>query len=456
MIAASPPESAATAEIVVVGAGACGLTAALAARAKGADVVVVERDRVPAGSTALSAGLIPAAATRWQAAAGVSDDADTLFADIMAKSKNTADRVIARAAADAAGPAVTWLADAHGLPFELVDGFVYPGHSARRMHAMPERTGAALVDRLRAAAEAAGVTILTNARAETLYMDGERAAGVGIARPDGEEEAIAARAVVVASNGYGGDKARLARHIPEVLDALWFGHDGNDGLALAWGEALGADLEHLSGHQGHGSVAVPHGILITWAVITGGGVQVDATGHRFSNEAEGYSEQAARVLARPGGLAWSVFDGRLAAVARQFEDFRRAEAEGAIITAPTVADLAARAGLPADALAATLAAVAAHARDGTADAFGRTFAGPPLAAPFAAVKVTGALFHTQGGLATDARARVLRRGVPVANLFAAGGAAVGCSGPSAAGYLSGNGLLTAVAMGYVAGGAAAA
>jgi fumarate reductase flavoprotein subunit len=96
-------------------------------------------------------------------------------------------------------------------------------------------------------------------------------------------------------------------------------------------------------------------------------------------------------------------------------------------------------------------------REGATDAFGRAFANvPQLQPPFHAVRVTGALFHTQGGLMVDSSARVLRAdGGPFPNLFAAGGAACGVSGPTAAGYLSGNGLLTAVALGRLAGEAAA-
>ncbi|MEM8552071.1 MAG: FAD-dependent oxidoreductase [Pseudomonadota bacterium] len=447
-----------TADVIVVGAGACGLTAALAAHEAGAEVVVLERDAVPSGSTALSAGLIPAAGTRWQADEGIADTAALFEADIMAKAKGAADQVVARTATEAAGPTLHWLADAHGLPFELVDGFVYPGHAVRRMHAMPERSGAALVDRLRAAAEAQGIALLTSARATTLFADADAAsdgdadgvAGVGIVRPDGEET-IGCRALVLASNGYGGNKEYVRAHIPELADALWFGHDGNDGTALGWGEAIGADLGDLAGHQGHGSVAHPHGILITWATITEGGVQVNALGERFSNEMDGYSEQAARVLAQPGGIAFTIFDERIAGVARQFEDFRRAEAAGAVRTASSFAALAGLMGVPADGLCSTMAAVEAVRAQGRADGFGRTFSGAPLRPPVCAVRVTGALFHTQGGLRTDGRARVLRRGRPMNNLFAAGGAAVGVSGPTAAGYLSGNGLLTAVAMGAVAG-----
>ena len=112
---------------------------------------------------------------------------------------------------------------------------------------------------------------------------------------------------------------------------------GNRGDAVIWGDALGAQLSHLGAYQGHGSVATPHNILITWATIMQGGIQVNGEGRRFCDETHGYSEQAAEVLRQPGGIAWTVFDARIAAVARQFDDFRKAESAGAILTADSIA-----------------------------------------------------------------------------------------------------------------------
>lgn len=438
----------AEAEVLIVGGGAAGMVAALAAAEAGAEPVVVERDAVPRGSTALSAGLIPAAGTRWQRAARIEDSPGRFAADIRRKSKGEADEAVLAAVTRSIAPTLEWLADAHGLDFSVVTDFLYPGHSAHRMHGLASRSGAELIDRLRAAVERAGVAVLTEAAARTLFVDGDGAVrGVGTARPDGSEERIGCRALVLACNGYGGNRALVRRHIPELAEAVWFGHDGNRGEAVLWGEALGAELAHLSGHQGHGSVAHPHGILVTWAVIMQGGVQVNALGERFSDESEGYSEQAARVLAQPGGIAWDVFDERIAAIARQFEDFRAAEAAGAVLRAESVATLAAAMKVPAAALAASLA------ERGAPDRFGRDWTGvAPLAPPYCAVRVTGALFHTQGGLAIRDDARVKRAaGGVFPNLFAAGGAAAGLSGSRAAGYLSGNGLLTAVALGAIAG-----
>jgi fumarate reductase flavoprotein subunit len=417
-------------------------------------VLVLERDSLPRGSTALSAGLVPAAGTRWQREAGIADTPDRFAADITAKADGEPDPALVACVARGVGPTLEWLADRHGLPFSVITDFRYPGHSENRMHGLPTRSGEELIDALRSAAEGAGVDILCGAPVATLYADAEgRVHGIGIARSDGAEERIGCGALVLACNGYGGNRALVARHIPELSEALYFGHPSNQGDALLWGEALGAATRHLSGHQGHGSVAHPAGILITWATITEGGVQVNREGRRFADEGHGYSEAASAVLAQPDGIAHTIFDARIAGIARQFRDYCEAERLGAVIEAATVAELAARCGLPAAALAATLDAVAGLKAAGGTDAFGRRFAGvPQLVPPYRAVRVTGALFHTQGGLVVDAAARVLRPdGAALPNLFAAGGAACGVSGPRASGYLSGNGLLTAVALGRIAG-----
>lgn len=444
-----------TAETLVVGAGACGLTAALAAQQAGQAPLVIERDPVPRGSTALSAGLIPAAGTRFQRAVGIDDGPALFAADIQAKAKGEADPAIVDLVTREAGPTVEWLADRYGLPFSVVDDFDYPGHRRRRLHGLPSRTGEELLDRLRAATEDQGIDVVYDHAVTTLYADPDgRVRGVGTRAPDGSEDRIGCDRLVLACNGFGGNRAMVRAHMPAIGEALYFGHDGNQGDALAWGQALGAATRHLGAFQGHGSVAHPDGILITWGVITEGGVQVNTQGQRFWDESQGYSEAARAVLAQPDGIAWDIFDGRIAGIARQFGDFRQAEAADIFRKAETVDALAAAIGVPADRLAATLDQVAAAKAGQRTDPFGRAFAGTPqLTPPYWAVRVTGALFHTQGGLAIDAQARVLRAdgSGPLPNLFAAGGAACGVSGAGDSGYLSGNGLLTAVVLGRIAG-----
>ena len=433
--------------ILIIGSGAAGMSAALAVACSGADAFVIEADAVPQGSTALSAGLIPAAGTKFQQAAGIEDDPEIFAADIQRKAKGENPGELVDLLSKAAGPAIDWLSERYGLPFSVVTDFDYPGHSRRRMHGLPTRSGAELVDRLRSTCEAEGVDIICNRRAVTLFATRERITGVEVLGPDGPER-IGCEVLILACNGFGGNREMVNQHMPGIQDALWFGHDGNKGDAIVWGNALGAETGHLSAYQGHGNVAHPHGILITWAVITEGGVQVNREGQRFWNEAQGYSEAAREVLAQPGGEAFAVFDDRIAAVARQFQDFKDAEAAGAIRTADTWKALAALCDLPVETFSQTMASIPR----GDTDAFGRTFGQTPLAPPFHAVKVTGALFHTQGGLCVDKNARVKNTmGDVLPNLFAAGGAAMGVSGSGDSGYLSGNGLLSAVVLGAVSG-----
>jgi fumarate reductase flavoprotein subunit len=445
-------------DVLVIGAGAAGLVTALRAREASVSVIVVERDAVPTGSTGLSAGLIPAAGTRVQREAGIADSQARFAADVLEKSGHQADPHQVGVVVAAVTEAIDWLTDRHGLPLTVIANFTYPGHSAYRMHGLPERSGTALVGALAERVALAGIDLICSAQATALLVDAQgRVAGCAIMRPDGQSETIGCGALVLACNGYGGNKALVAQHIPALADALYFGHVGNQGEAIIWGEALGAELRHLSGHQGHGSVAHPHGILITWATMMQGGFQVNLQARRFSDESHGYSEQAGPVLAQPGGVVWSIFDQRIAAIARQFEDFRQAEAQGAVLTAPDIATLAVVTKLPEHALSASFAEVAALRATGAIDAFGRNWSGvAALEAPFCAAKVTGALFHTQGGLAVDdVGAVIMADGSRIAGLYAAGGAACGVSGPDPSGYLSGNGLMTAVGYGYLAGQAAA-
>lgn len=445
-------------DIAVIGAGACGYTAALAARDRGADVVLIERDPTPLGSTAMSTGLIPAANTRFQREKGIVDSPDLFAADILRKARRQTDADIVLALARESGRTVDWLADAHQVPLSLVNSFLYPGHTVYRMHGTPNRSGTELMAAFELAGESCGIDLLTAATAEALFADDAgRVHGVRVLRPDGSHEDIGCGALVLACCGYAGDKEMLAEFIPEMAEAEFFGHGGNKGDAVRWGRALGASIRDLGAYQGHGGLAVGHSIPILWPLIMEGGIQVNSLGHRFSNETIGYSEQAANVIAQPGHIAYDIFDERLHNLMLEFQDYRDAFEAGAVITAGSVAELAAALKIPEHALEETLQEIEQIARGSRTCRFGREFREDSvLRGPYYAAKVKGALFHTQGGLAVDTKARVLRKsGGHLPNLFAGGGAARGVSGPAGWGYLAGNGLLTATTFGRLAGEAAA-
>lgn len=442
----SLPEGTPVVPALIVGGGACGMSCAVALRLAGIDCVVLERDALPQGSTALSSGFIPAAGTRLQRSLGVADSIEGFALDVQAKAHGRAAPHLVQAYTQGVARAIDAL-EAQGITFELLDGFLYPGHSARRMHAVPERTGAALMAALERTATSLGADVLTQALVRELWLDDAgQVIGVGIERSDGSREHIGCQALVLACNGFGGNAAMVRQMLPEMADAAFGGHVGNDGSAIAWGQALGARLADLTAYQGHGSWVTPQGALMTWAFVMEGGVQVNAEGRRFHDETQGYSEAAEFVLRQPGGVAWNVFDEPLLALVRGFPDFVEAENAGALRSAADLPALAAIIGCDPQVLAQTLAEVAPGRPDGLGRSFRRR-----LQAPFYAVKVTGALFHTQGGLDVDAHCRVLREdGQAFANLWAAGGAARGVSGDAVWGYMSGNGLLSALGGGWTA------
>jgi fumarate reductase flavoprotein subunit len=452
------PAFGASVQVAIVGGGGCGLTAALAARDYGAGVAVFERDKILSGSTGMSTGLIPGAASNLQRSRGVADSVEQFARDILEKANGQTDAKIVSKLASESGPTIDWLTERHGVPLTLVDGFLYPGHSQIRMHGTPNRTGAELMGALVSAAERSDVAIITEAVVTDLYVDAlGRICGISAIRPDGVREDTGCEALVLACSGFAGNTQMVAEHIPEIRNAELFGHTGNEGHAIRWGQALGAMICDLHAYQGHGGLAARHRIPILWPLIVAGGIQVNSEGKRFANEARGYSEQAVDVTAQPGHFAWDVYDERIHTLMLEFQDYRDALEAGAIITASSAEALAQLMAIPATGLQSTLKEVAQLAFAGKQCAFGRAFERDHLLkAPFYAAKVEGALFHTQGGLAIDQCARVLRiDGRAFPNLFAGGGAARGISGPGGWGYLAGNGLLTATTLGRLAGQAAA-
>ena len=446
--------------VLVAGGGACGAVAALAARDAGAEVLLVERDGVPRGTTSMSQGLICAAGTKAQRAAGIQDDdADLYFADIIAKTRGLTDPVLARTIADNAGPCVDWLIERQDVPYALDVRFrAAYGHSRARVHGWLGHSGGDLLQLLHARMATRGIDVLLDATLSEVFADETgRVLGVELIRPDGGRERIGCETLIFAMGGFGGNAAMVRRFMPEAAGALYNGHEGAQGDAMVLGERLGAGLADMGAYQGYGMLTDPQGISVPPGVIVEGGLMVNRAGARFVDESEDIAGVVHPVLAQPGGQAWVVFDAAIEARCGYIPETAQLIALNAAKVGATVAELAQAISVPEAALQATLAEAAAAHAEGRPDAFGRRWTpDPPPSAPFRALKVRGALYHTQGGLQTDALARVLRAdGAMLPNLFAGGGAARGVSGPSSWGYLPAMGLCAAVTTGRIAGQTAA-
>ena len=190
---------------------------------------------------------------------------------------------------------------------------------------------------------------------------------------------------------------------------------------------------------------------MTWGVVVNGAILVNKDGRRFGNEMVGYSEFAADVLSQSEGEAWEIFDESVYEVSRGTR-LEEAIEEGKVHKFESLDKMATEFGLPPNVLVETVDETNRFARGEEDDPLGREdFAGGTFESPFYGIRVRGALFHTQGGLKVDERARVMRPdGVAIAGLYAGGGTAVGVSGSGHSGYSSGNGLLSAAVLGKIA------
>lgn len=441
-------------DVLVIGGGGGGLVAAIAARAGGAEVMLAEKTPNLGGNTALSSGSVPGAGTRFQRDAGIEDSPERFAADIRRQTEGTAPETIVRALTEESPSLVEWLVDDVRVPLELEPKLLKVGHSVPRTHRPPGRQGNILLEVLEKAAEARGITIARGNAAVGLLEGGGGVVGARLKAGDNaSEDTIRARKVILACNGFGGNPEMVRQYCPEAAEAPYFGHQGNTGEGIRWGMDLGAATCNMMAYQGHASVAYPHGSLLSWTIQETGGFLVNNRTERFVDEMLGYSGCAAPVLAQPDAAAYAIFDKRIHDYMAKLPDFIGLMEVGGVKSG-TIREVADALRLDADRLEQVLAAYNAAAAGKGPDALGRTkFGNAPLVGPYSGVRVTGGLFHTQGGLLVDAQARVLRAdGMPIANLYAAGGTAVGVSGSDGGrGYCSANGLLAALGLGRIAG-----
>lgn len=428
-------------DAIIVGAGAAGLAAALRASSLGLRVLVLDPGGGLHSNLARSGGMFTAAGTRFQAQAGIADEAEAWEADLRRHVGAALEDAVVQAVTRQAASAAHFLADFAGLDLHVVTG-VTVADGVPRLHATSGESGQELADQLLAAVRTCpGVTLLPT-EAQGLLVEGAAVVGVQtIAGP------VRASATLLASGGFGADRAMIKQHAPEIADAAYIGNAASDGRAIRWAQQLGAATRFMASYQGQGHVAADGKGRLGPGLGSFGAIVVNARGERFADETMSPSSFAAHVLAQPGGCAIELFDAAADQAARRFGPYRDYAASGGVKQAGDIAAAAALFGVPEQAL--RLALQEAGGQD--ADRFGRTRHRRELTPPFWGTVITGALAHTQGGLHVDGRSRVLREdGTPIPGLLAAGGAAASISGTGAAGYIPGNGLAHAFTLGMLA------
>src|SRR5690606_19434709 len=239
-------------DVVVAGAGGAGLVAALAAAQKGLQVALFEKTDHILGNTAASAGMIPAAGTRFQKELGVDETPEDMAEDILKKNHYESDRDLTLAVCRASAPLIEWMRDDLNIELSLVTEFKYPGHSNFRMHAPPSRSGLELVKRLRQNVSKFDNIFLMMKTPVVDLITNEQNEVIGVvAESSGGKQRIKAKKVILATNGFGGNKRMVEKYIPEIKDALYFGYEANTGEGIEMAVNIGADVSNMTAYQGH-------------------------------------------------------------------------------------------------------------------------------------------------------------------------------------------------------------
>ncbi|WP_413250205.1 FAD-dependent oxidoreductase [Sinomonas flava] len=455
------PQSTATYDVVVLGAGIAGLTAAATAVESGLTVAVLEKTDSFGGSSAMSGGFFAFSGTPEQEAEGIQDTAEAFRDDLVRLGGGHADPALIDTYLEHQDDTYAWLKE-HGVVFGAVE--VSSGQSHARSHLSPIKD--VLAELARTVVEHGGV-ILTGHRATELVTDGGGSVtGVRAVGPQGPTQFAGRGGVIIASGGFSRGEDLLRVFAPEQLAGIPYGGLGNtgDGLKMAWKLGAGlADMSFISGTFGsHPETGIEFHELLTANYM--GAIIVNTAGRRFVDESLSYKTLGAACLAQPDGLGFEVFDASVRARSHPgvpLNDIGFLEDLGHVYTADTLEGLAAAAGIDAAGLIETVAAYNRAVAGEEPDAFGRTGLVngtgdlvPVLQAPFYAYPAKTLMTSTYCGLTITPEARVKDvDGRVIEGLFAVGEVTGGFHG---AAYMTGTSLGKGAVFGRIAARAIAA
>ena len=444
-----------TCDIVVVGAGGAGLSAAVAAAESDASlkIIVLEKQHIIGGNTNSSTGGINAAETDIQKGLGIEDSKQLFYDDIMKGGKYENIPSLVQNFVEHAPVTVSWLT---GLGADLSDVGLMGGSSVKRTHRPKGGTaiGPHLMKILKSATSSKNIEIRTSNKVTGLLsaVDGS-VTGVKVENANGSTYKLTARAVIIATGGFGANLEMVTSLQPSLKGFATLNHPGATGDAFGWMTAIGGATVQMANIQIHPTAEATNHILITEAVRGNGAILVNHESKRFCNEMDTRDVVSAAILKQTRGEAFLIFDQGVRKSLASIETYANQHLlkEGA-----TVAELAKAIGIPAAELEATLNRYNAQQKASVDEDFGRGAAQMTAAletAPYYAVCVTPAIHHTMGGLSVNTSTQVLRAdGTPIPGLYAAGEVTGGLHG---ANRLGGNGVADIVVNGRLAGIAAA-
>ena len=495
---ATAEDSTVDADVVVVGAGGAGMTAAITAAGEGKSVVILESQSMVGGNSVRATGGMNAGKTVYQdenefgESAGVEktlktaaekyadnetitalaktvseqwaayqanptgyfDSVELMELDTMIGGKGINDPELVETLCENSADAIDWL-DEHGITLHNVSSF--GGASVKRIHrpvnaeGKTVSVGSYMIPLLQENCEKAGVKMMLDTTATEILTDANGAAvGVKATGASGETVTVNAKAVVLATGGFGANLDMVVKYKPELKGFMTTNAPGIQGQGIEMAQAIGAATVDMDQIQIHPTVEANTAALITEGLRGDGAILINEEGKRFIDEVGTRDVVSAAEIAQTGSYSWLVVDQAMVDASSVIQGYIK---KGYTVTGATYEELGKAMGVDAAAFAETMEKWNGYVEAKNDPDFGRTsFANPLNTAPYYAVKVTAGVHHTMGGLKINANTEVLNeKGEVIPGLFAAGEVTGGVHG---ANRLGGNAVADFTVFGRIAGAAA--
>ncbi|WP_232050846.1 flavocytochrome c [Arabiibacter massiliensis] len=409
-------------DLIVIGAGGAGMTAAMSAHDGGARVILLEKMAVAGGNTCFAEGGMNACCTKLQEEEGVEDSVDLFASDTYKGGHELGNKELIRYMCENSNAAIERLAE-RGMHLTKIS--TSGGASVPRIH-RPEdgsAVGKYLVKHMCDQCAERGVDAVTHMDVQEI-LAGDDGAIAGVRALDDRSGRLVdyhAPAIVIAAGGFGANHEMLAQYRPELREAVTTNQPGAQGDGILLGQAVGADTVDIEQIQVHPTVEQGTSILLSEGIRGDSAVLVNAEGNRFTDELLTRDVVSAAEWEQPGGWAYAVFDKHVYDDNKSIKE--KFEKKGLLISADTIEALGAQLEITStDNFTATMDAYNSAIESGADDPFGRWKSRNPIVnAPFYAIKVAPGIHHTMGGLRIDVDAQVLdAAGQPIPGLFAAG------------------------------------
>jgi fumarate reductase flavoprotein subunit len=435
------------ADVVVIGTGGAGYSAAITAHDLGAKVVVLEKMPITGGNTQIASGGMNAAGTPYQAAQGIKDSWELMFDDTMKGGHMMGDPALVEILAKESASANQWMTSFGTDLSGITRG---GGASANRFHAPKDGSpvGPELVKAFRLQVEKRRIDVRAHSPVLRINTDSSGAVtGVLVRERENAFYEIASPAVVIASGGFSANKEMVAKYCPRCEGMATSNQPGATGDGIRLAEELGAKLIQLDQIQIHPSLAAGTNILVSEATRGAGAIMVNREAKRFVDELTTRDRASAAIMAQTGKTVFLVFDGNVRKRLKSLEGYFHL---GLAKEAPTLEALAKILGIDPTTFAATIANYNKYQQSGKDLEFNRSNMALPLYQPnYCSIEIQPGVHYTMGGIAVNTKAQVLSKdGKPIPGLYAAGEVTGGIHG---ANRLGGNSTVATVVFGRIAG-----